>query len=179
MRSHRIAALPLLALVAACGQDAVAPIEPLEPLASVAAASGSAAACTQLRGTVQARFLTGAEQEALPPLADGAVIGGTLFDDRGVAIGDAYAWIDDLVPRGNGALHIEMRHRYVIGGEAFDTEDTGTLSPVDPPLYRFNNRLTVAGGTGGFAGATGLILAHGTVVIGGDIALQYHGRLCP
>jgi hypothetical protein len=34
-----------------------------------------------------------------------------------------------------------MRHRYVIGSSAFDTQDEGTLAPIDPPLFRFNNRL--------------------------------------
>lgn len=175
MRSHRIAALPLLLLAAAC-QDTTAPLAPPD---SVAATSRSAAACMNLRGTVEARFLTPAEQAALPSLAAGAVIGGTLFDHTGTAIGDAYAWIDALEPRGNGALHIQMRHRYVIGGDSFDTNDVGTLAPRQPPLYRFNNRLTVSGGTGALVGATGLILAHGAVVIGGDIMLEYHGRLCP
>jgi hypothetical protein len=51
------------------------------------------------------------------------------------------------------------------------------LSPVEPPLYRFNNRLEVVGGTDGSANASGFIRAHGTVVIGGDIALQYQGRV--
>jgi hypothetical protein len=153
-------------------------MSPSEPHYNLAAASRSADACTNLRGTVEARFLTAAEQLALPAVATGAVIRGTLFDDDGVAVGAAYAWIDALQPRGNGALYIEMRHRYVIGGDALDTDDTGTLAPVRPPLYRFNNRLAITGGSGAFAQATGMIRAHGTVVIGGDIALQYHGRLC-
>jgi hypothetical protein len=175
MLSHRIAALLLLLLAAAC-QDMTTPLAPPD---SVAATSHSGAACANLRGTVEARFLSASEQAALPGLAAGAVIGGTLFDDAGTAIGDAYAWIDALEPRGKGALHIQMRHRYVLGDDTFDTNDIGTLSPLQPPLYRFNNRLTINGGTGALAGATGQILAHGTVLIGGGIALEYHGRLCP
>lgn len=174
MSSHRVVAPALFVLVAACSQD----VMPSEPQYNLAAASRSAETCTNLRGTVEARFLTAAEQLALPAVATGAVIGGTLFDDDGVAIGAAYAWIDALQPRGDGALYIEMRHRYVIGGDALDTQDTGTLAPVQPPLYRFNNRLAITGGSGAFAQATGMIRAHGTVVIGGDIALEYHGRLC-
>jgi hypothetical protein len=175
MPTHRTPALVLIALVAACSQDVATTVE---PLGDAAAASRSADACTNLRGTVQAHFLTPAEQATLPAIAAGAVIGGTLLDDEGAVIGDAYAWIDALEQRGDGALHIEMRHRYVIGGAALDTDDTGTLSPVQPPLYRFDNRLNVTGGTGDFVDASGFIRAHGSVEIGGDIALQYQGRLC-
>lgn len=166
--------LVLAAGLAACGRDAptTAP-DALEPRLG-----RSAAQCQNLSGTVEAHFLTPEEQAALPQHAAAADIGGTLFDGEGTAIGDAYAWIVALAPAGSGALQIQMRHRYVISGSQLDTRDRGVLSPIDPPLYRLDNRLDVTGGTGGFAGANGFIHAHGTVVIGGDIELQYQGRVC-
>lgn len=174
MRSIIPVVLLLAGGLAACGQDAPTAVpDAIEPQLS-----RSAAQCQNLGGTVEARFLTPAEQALLPPHAAGADIGGTLLDREGNVIGDAYAWIDALAQAGSGALQIEMRHRYVINGSQLDTQDRGVLSPIDPPLYRFNNRLEVNGGTSDFAGASGFIRAHGTVVIGGDIELRYQGRVC-
>jgi len=138
--------------------------EALSPLLS-----RSAASCGNVAGTVTAAFVQGEDQD----------IQGTLFDGEGNAIGDAYAWIDELKPRGNGAISVSMRHRYVIDGSALDTEDRGVLSPMDPPVYWFNNRLEVVGGTGIFSDASGMIRSHGTVNMGsGAIELAYHGRIC-
>jgi hypothetical protein len=104
---------------------------------------------------------------------------GTLLDDDGVVVGEAFAWIDGLEPRGEGAIRTQMRHRYVIDGSALDTEDQGVLSPMDPPTYWFNNRLEVVGGTGAFSDAGGMIRSHGTVdLAGGAIQLAYQGRIC-
>jgi hypothetical protein len=170
--------LLLVAGLAACSQDAPTAV----PSALETQLNRSAAQCQNLRGTVEARFLTPEEQAQLPPYAIEAGIpadiGGTLFDDSGNAIGEAYAWIDALEQPGGGAVQIEMRHRYVIDGSQLDTQDRGVLAPIAPPLYRFNNRLEVTGGTGAFATASGFIRAHGTVVIGGDIELRYQARIC-
>jgi hypothetical protein len=128
-----------------------------------------AAACENVAGTVTAAFVPGEEWD----------IQGTLFDDDGVVLGEAFAWIDGLEPRGDGAIGTRMRHRYVIDGSALDTEDHGVLSPIDPPMYWFNNRLEVVGGTGVFSDAEGMIRSHGTVdLAGGAIQLAYHGRIC-
>ena len=59
------------------------------------------------------------------------------------------------------------------------TSDEGVLAPIDVPLYRFNNRLTVVGGSGIYANATGMLIAHGTVNLAtGAIELRYQGRVC-
>jgi hypothetical protein len=174
MRRIPVSTLLLVQALLACSGDSPTSVPDVqEPQFNRAATS-----CQNLRGTVEARFLTPAEQELLPGTAAGAVIGGVLFDDEGQAIGEAYAWIDGLEPRGDGALHILMRHRYVIGGSILDTEDRGILAPISPPMYRFNNRLEVTGGTGAFTAASGFISAHGTVVIGGEIELRYQARVC-
>jgi hypothetical protein len=179
MRSSIIpGVLWLVAGLAGCSPDVPTSV----PNPAQVQLSRSAAQCDNLGGTVEAHFLTPTEQASLPSYAvvqdTPADIGGTLFDGEGHAIGEAFAWIVALAQPGRGALQIEMRHRYVLNGSQLDTQDRGVLSPLDPPLYRFNNRLEVTGGTGAFAGATGFIRAHGTVVIGGDIELRYHGRLC-
>jgi hypothetical protein len=165
----------LLLLAAACAPDLPTAATAPEGRAVFALAGDR---CSNIAGSVTARFLSEAEREAVAAIAPGAVIGGTLFDDQGNAIGDAYAWIDDLLPRGAGAFHIAMRHRYVLGDSSFDTSDEGTLAPIDLPLFHFNNRLAITGGTGALAAASGLVRASGTVELGGDIMLRYHGRIC-
>ncbi|HUF30018.1 MAG TPA: hypothetical protein VMM77_05070 [Gemmatimonadaceae bacterium] len=175
MRTSSILSVLLLTgTLASCGRDAPTAAEQ-DPLPQLAR---SAAACQNISGTVDARFLSDAERSALPAYAAGADIAGTLFDRTGTPLGEAYAWIDDLRQAGGGSIHLAMRHRYVIGGSLLDTDDRGVLAPVSSPLYRFNNRLEIVGGTGAYAVATGFISAHGTVVLGGAIELQYHGRLC-
>jgi hypothetical protein len=131
--------------------------------------SRSSETCDNLSGTITAAFVAGEDWD----------IEGTLFDEQGAPLGDAFAWIDDAEPRGDGSLHLDMRHRYVIDGSDLVTEDRGVLSPIDPPLLRFNNRLEVVGGSGAFSAATGVIRAHGTVDMGSaEIRLAYHGRVC-
>lgn len=133
------------------------------------ALSSMAQSCDNLAGTITAGFVGGQDWD----------IEGTIFDGAGTALGDAFAWIDAVEPQGEGSLHLDLRHRYVIDGSDLHTEDRGVLSPVDPPLWGFNNRLQVVGGSGVFSEATGAIRAHGTVDMGsGEIQLAYHGRVC-
>lgn len=140
---------------------------PLEP--GQVLLNRSAESCDNIRGTVTASFVEGQDWD----------IQGTLFDENHVAIGDAFAWLDDFEPRANGAIAVSMRHRYVIDGSELDTEDRGVLSPRGPPVYWFNNRLEVVGGTEAFADAQGIIRSHGTVdLASGAIQLAYHGRVC-
>lgn len=157
-------ALPLL--LAAC--EAPAPTG-LEADGAGALLNRSALSCDNLAGSIEASFVSGEAWD----------IEAELFDAGGAGIGHGFAWIDALEPRGDGAIHVEMRHRYVIGGSDLFTADLGVLSPIAPPLFSFNNRLEVTGGTGDFAGATGMLRAHGTVDLGsGEILLAYHGRVC-
>ncbi len=156
----------LLLVLAACeGPGPLAP--PMAP--HDALLSRSAGDCTNLSGSVSARFV---EEEDWD-------IEGDVFDDEGLRIGGALAWIDELTAQGNGGFGVRMRHRYLIDGSALDTEDAGVLSPTAPPVYGFNNRLEVVGGTHAFDGATGFIRSHGEVDFGtGRIELRYHGRIC-
>jgi hypothetical protein len=158
----------LFVLVAVPGCDGFRPIEPLQ-VPDAPSLGLSAGSCQNVSGTVIAAFVN----------EENVDIRGTLFDVGGNPVADAWAWIDELQPRGNGAIGVRMRHRYVMASGQVDTVDQGVLSPVDPPLYRFTNRLEVSGGTGEFDGAFGMIRSNGTVDLGnGEIELAYHGRIC-
>jgi hypothetical protein len=160
-------AVALSLLLAAC--EAPAPTEFETDEGPVALFSRSAAWCDNLAGSIEASFVDNPDWD----------IEADLFDTAGNPVGHGFAWIDDLDPRGEGSIHVDMRHQYVIGGSSLLTRDQGVLSPEAPPLYRFNNRLEVVGGDGDFAGATGVLRAHGTVDLGsGEIHLDYHGRVC-
>lgn len=164
MRHATLAGMLLVATLAAC-EGAPTGSEAPSPLLS-----RSAADCTNVRGVIDAAFVSGSDIE------------GTIIDEA-LGEGDAFATVTSISEAGQGALHVTLEHEYVwqfaAGDGSILTEDEGVLSPVDPPLYRFNNRLEVTGGTGELAGATGMIRAYGTVDFGsGQIDLRYHGRVC-
>ena len=134
------------------------------PRAGASLKGGQSASCQNISGTIAAAFVS-------PTKVEGTIAGSVQ--------GQAFATIDEITPSGNGALHVLLRHRYAVQGGDVLTSDVGVLAPIDPPLYRFNNRLTVVGGTGIYADATGTIHGHGTVNLAtGAIDLRYHGRVC-
>lgn len=163
MRYAILAGAVLGAALVGCGETPSG----LEPEAALFARS--AADCVNVRGVIiDAEFVSATEIE------------GTIVDQT-LGAGDAFATVTELIPAGAGALHVRLEHRYEWPtGEVLLTEDQGILSPIDPPLYRFNNRLEVVGGEGPFDGAHGAVNAHGTAVVelGGAIDLEYHGRIC-
>ncbi|CAN5693902.1 hypothetical protein BH23GEM11_BH23GEM11_12540 [soil metagenome] len=180
----RLVFLPamLLLLFAACQPDAM--LAPDLPAMEATLHRGDAAPadrCFNVRGTVVAEF---APSSMLHPMSgDAAVIEGQTSGD---VVSHAYAWVDFLShppadPSWSGAIQIRMRHLYVDPDMAWTvwTKDEGVLAPVGPGLYRFNNRLEVAGGSGAFDEATGWLRSHGTVdFAANEIVLEYHGRLC-
>jgi hypothetical protein len=145
--------------VSACDYS---PATSSSPAASLRA-NDQAPSCQSVRGTVDAAFVSGNQIE------------GTI---AGSVEGAAFATVESLTQSGGGAYHVVLRHRYATAGGEVHTTDEGVLTPIDPPLFQFNNRLTVVGGTGAFANATGTINAHGSVILGGAIELRYHGRVC-
>ena len=158
MRAPVVLAALISSAVAACDSPTVTPSVQDPLLRNLVATS-----CQNIGGTVDAAFVSGTQ------------IQGTI---TGSVEGAAFATVDQLTQSGNGAYHVLLRHRYVtVSGEVWTT-DAGVLTPIDPPLFRFNNRLTVVGGTGVYANATGSIQAHGTVILGGAIELRYHGHVC-
>jgi hypothetical protein len=185
----RLVFLPatLLLLLPACRSEA--PIAPellrMDRPVTVGAAvqaSAPAARCFNVRGPVEAAFV-GSSIVLHPVTGDAAAIEGQTSGD---VVSDAYAWVDFLShppadPSWSGAIEIRMRHLYVAPDQSWSvwTEDEGVLAPVEAGVYRFNNRLEVAGGSGAFAGATGRLRSHGTVdFVANEIVLEYHGRLC-
>src|SRR5207247_2648232 len=97
--------------------------------------------------------------------------------------GPVSAAIHAIDPSGNGALHVLMEHHYTNTSPfgRIDTCDHAVLAPMDKAdgVYRMNNRLTVVGGDGSYANASGEIETHGTVDFGsGAITLSLHGRVC-
>jgi hypothetical protein len=179
----RLVFLPAtLLLLGACQPDSPsAPELPRMIVTPDMAGAAPADRCFNVRGSVAAAFV--ASTVVHPVDGDAAMIEGQTSGD---VVSDAYAWVDFLShppvdPSWSGAIRIRMRHLYVDPAQLWSvwTEDEGVLAPVEPGVYRFNNHLEVAGGSGAFAGATGWLQSHGTVdFTANEIILEYHGRLC-
>ena len=162
-------------LAAGCAPNSVAPGTLIGPspvtqasLDGVSSASARpSAACANLAATVVA-----------------TLSGGTASGDiNGDINGPVSAAIHRVDRSGAGALHVVMEHHYT-NLDPFgriDTSDRAVLAPIDRAagLYRMNNRLTVTGGAGIYAGASGHIHTHGTVNFEtGAINLSLTGRVC-
>jgi hypothetical protein len=79
----------------------------------------------------------------------------------------------------NGALHAIARQHWVTADGELDDVDEIVLAPVGPPVYHENHRMTIVGGTGIFAGATGSIHVQGFANFAtGEVDLVYHGHVC-
>jgi len=168
-------ALAALTTVAACSSESsTAPAA--GPSQRPAFAVGSE--CSNVKGTVRANFVSETEVE------------GTISGD---VAGQAFATIQSITAKKNGIADVTLTHRYVTpDGEIF-TSDKGTLRPISEMIggygdwFDFDNRLTVVGGTGAYAGATGTLRARGllnpfiTAAANygpGGIQLEYSGRVC-
>jgi hypothetical protein len=95
-------------------------------------------------------------------------------------------------PQGNGAVRYELVHYWVNGDDSFWTEDRAVCSPVgtNPLECLVNNRMTVVGGTGRFAGASGHLHNRGLItiypeptmgesgVLIGSLEINLTGRVC-
>lgn len=165
-------------LVVGCGRNPIAPSGGTGPVAAaqtsvVATSSASAlpsAECSNIKATVVATLSAGTAT-------------GTVTGDLN---GPVSATIDEVNQSGNsdaGVLHVLMVHHYtnLSPSGRIDTSDHAVVAPIDrgAGLYRMNNRLTVVGGDGTYAGATGYLHTHGTVNFGtGAINLSLTGRVC-
>ena len=128
MRAPIVLAVLISSAVAACDSPTATPSSQDLLLRNLVATS-----CQNISGTVDAAFVSGTQIQ-------GTIAGGVE--------GAAFATVDQLIPSGDGAYHVLLRHRYVTASGEVWTTDEGVLAPIDPPLFRFNNRLTVVGGTG-------------------------------
>jgi hypothetical protein len=135
--------------------------------------------CSNVKGTVAAYFVNDTDVE------------GTISGD---VSGQALAKLQSFTWRKQqDVADVTMAHRYVMpDGEIF-TSDVGVLRSIDEPIenylnwFKFDNRLTIVGGTGAYAGASGSLRATGVVnpfirpsnidaPVG--IQLSYSGRVC-
>jgi hypothetical protein len=122
----------------------------------------AASSCINVSGALQ-----------VVPNTNAATVTGDL---AGVIIGQ----IDSLEQSGNGALHATAHHTwYTPLGELYDVDEIA-IAPVAPPVYHVNNHMTIVGGTGIFAGATGEIHVQGLIdlTFSGLDDRVYHGRIC-
>lgn len=178
-------ALVLLVLASlvgvACGWNPVAP-------SSVSVPSGSAPAATAATGGIAmanglpAASCSNINAAVTATLAPGGTATGTISGDINGPVSAAIHAID-ASGGGHGALHVLMEHHYTNTTPfgRIDTSDHAVLAPMDKVdgIYRMNNQLTVVGGEGAYAGASGSIQTHGTVDFAtGLIALSLKGRVC-
>ena len=98
----------------------------------------------------------------------------------GQPAGTFVACITNIQNRGDGALVFDLTHTYVTdSGDTFTTSDHVIAGPINPPIYRINNRASITGGTGLYEDAFGFIRDHGTVDLGaGVVSVDYEGRIC-
>ncbi len=86
----------------------------------------------------------------------------------------------DIAQRGNGVIQMRAHHTIARTIGTIRTSDEILLLPdQDPTLARPNSQLEVIGGTGRYAGATGLLQTHGQLnlaTLAGS--LQYKGQVC-
>jgi hypothetical protein len=168
----------LAALLAACTGDgpsgpAVSDLSAVSPPLENRAAQ----TCTNVSGTIVGNVLP-------PPGAMFPVPSTVAGDLQGMVT--AYAEPQDE-QRGNGSVHLATFHLFILPDGLIQTEDAGVMAPRNPPYYRLNNRYTVVGGDGLWAGASGFLQIQGTLVIdyenwlnpeNGDLDATYRGRLC-
>lgn len=99
----------------------------------------------------------------------------------GAGCGTFLACITSQEQKGNGSLRFELRHAYTTrSGDTFTTTDRVVGAPTGRPAeYLINNQVTITGGTGRFANASGFLRTHGTVNLQtGVVSVDYHGRIC-
>lgn len=82
----------------------------------------------------------------------------------------------------DGAQHLMLQHAFQTpAGDYFLTEDRAVCAPAgpSPATCRVNDVLTIVGGTGIFANATGSLRNHGVIDFGqGMLDFSMRGRVC-
>ena len=94
--------------------------------------------------------------------------------------GTFVACITNIQSRGDGALVFDLTHTYMTdSGDTFTASDHVVAGPINPPIYRINNRASITGGTGLYEDAFGFTRDHGTLDLGtGVVSVDYEGRIC-
>lgn len=95
----------------------------------------------------------------------------------------------ETVQSGNGATHYSLIHKFQDeDGDYFYTDDRAVCSPATGTgiTCLINDQMSIVGGTGKFANASGKIKTHGPLTIGdpvcpndaGSLSLELHGHVC-
>ena len=157
----------LLLATAACSADAPTGVRQPAPIATVAA-SRAAADCENVSTTALVHFTS--------PSTGTGTISGDLNGAISVVVGEGAPSGAD----GHGALHYSLAHTITTADGTILTRDEGAFGAIGAPtLYKANVRYTIVGGTGSYAGATGMLRSHGFVDFGaGTITLRIAGRVC-
>lgn len=157
-------AATLLVATAACSADAPTA---LRQRASVTA-SRAAADCENVSTTAEVHFTS--------PTTGTGTISGDLNGEISVVVGEG----GSAGAGGHGALHYSLAHTITTADGSIFTQDEGAFGAIGAPsLYKANVRYTVVGGTGAYAGATGMLRSHGFVDFdAGRISLRIAGRVC-
>lgn len=150
--------------LAACSADA--PTAVRTPTAAVA--SRAAADCENVSTTADVAFTS--------PTTGTGTISGDLNGAISVVVGEGGPAGAD----GHGALHYSLAHTITTADGSIFTQDEGAFGAIGAPtLYKANVRYTIVGGTGRYAGASGMLRSHGFVDFGaGRITLRIAGRVC-
>lgn len=157
--------LPLAAALAtfACGDTQ--PTAPADRASSDVELSRSAPGCRNVEGKIT-EWVNG------PNTAAGTITGDVS--------GDVSIVITALRQLEGGAMEFDANCLMVTKQGTFTTADNGTLTPIEAPLYRVSNTLTVTSGTGRYNRVTGTLHTRGTLnfVPGGLADVDYYGQLC-
>jgi hypothetical protein len=94
--------------------------------------------------------------------------------------GTFVACVTNMQQRGDGALVFDLVHTYTTeNGDTFNTSDHVVAGPINPPVYRINNRANITGGTGLYEDAFGFIHDEGTLdLAAGVVSVDYNGQIC-
>jgi hypothetical protein len=159
-------------LLAACSEPQImAPSSSLD-LAASAAPHARTPDCEDVRGA----FVFTSFAFTGPTTAAGA---GTVRGDLSGTFTAAYF---DIAPQAGGVITMHAHHTITRRRGTIMTSDEIRLLPdPDPAWVRPMSRLEVTGGTGAYAGATGLLLTAGRVNLNAVPpagSIQIRGRLC-
>jgi hypothetical protein len=141
------------------------------PPPSSASSSQSAGASTNVSGHISGQII-GPNQACNGALTE-------IGTFTGQPAGTFVACVTNMQQRGDGALVFDLTHTYTTeNGDTFTTIDHVVAAPINPPVYRINNRATITGGTGLYEGAFGFIHDSGTLdFAAGVVSVDYHGRI--
>jgi len=185
MRSVRFLATAIIATasITACeGERSTSPTAPSTPATITAKPSdapASLSASSPQSGGVSQNISGHISGQIIGPnqACNGALTEiGTFTGQPG---GTFVACVTNMQQNGNGALVFDLTHTYTTeNGDTFTTSDHVVAGPINPPIYRINNRATITGGTGLYDGAFGFIHDSGTLnFAAGVVSVDYHGRI--